>query len=61
MDFFIIVLDEQKIKEKLDFIGVVKATEKKIGSGFRYVIQCYGSADSDPCQNVPDTEHRLEG
>ncbi len=45
---------------KTRFFSILKATEEKIESGSRTVFQCYGSADPDPCQNVPDPQHWLE-
>jgi hypothetical protein len=38
-------------------VGILKATKERPGTASGFVTQWYGSADSDPYQNVTDLEH----
>ncbi len=48
-----------KNKNKIFFVGVLKVTDERAGSGS--VSQRYGSDDPDPQQNVTDPEHCCSG
>jgi hypothetical protein len=48
---------QHNLDKKLFFVGILKATEEKSGSGSKSVNQWYGSADPGPYQDVTDPEH----
>jgi hypothetical protein len=52
-------LHKVKGKTKTDFFGISSAIDEKRRIRIR-VLQWYGCADPDPCQNVTDPQHWRE-